>query len=168
MTNCFMISDTHFGHQKSCEFLRADGITKMRPFDTAEEMDETIIERWNAVVKPKDRVYVLGDVAMKRKDIKTIARCNGRKVLIRGNHDIFNMSDYTPYFDDIRGVHVMPARDAILSHIPLHLDSIVRFNVNIHGHLHEKVIDDPRYFNVCVENTNYTPMSYEEIKAKLK
>jgi calcineurin-like phosphoesterase family protein len=164
MTNYFFISDTHFGHQAACQFLRSDGITKMRPFETSEEMDETIIDRWNKVVKPNDRVYVLGDVAMKRKDIQTIGRCSGRKVLIRGNHDIFNMADYTPYFDDIRGVHVMPTRDAILSHIPLHPDSVTRFKTNIHGHLHDNIIEDPRYFNVCVEHTGYAPISYEEIK----
>lgn len=140
----------------------------MRPFASSEEMDEAIIERWNAVVRPADRVYVLGDVAMKRKNIQTIARCVGRKVLIRGNHDIFKMSDYLPYFDDIRGVHVMPSRDAILSHIPLYPDSVTRFKVNIHGHLHDGIIDDSRYFNVCVEHTSYAPISWEEIKDKLK
>ena len=45
---------------------------------------------------------------------------------------------HLPYFDDIRGVHVMPSRVGILSHIPLHSDSVNRFKLNIHGHLHEK------------------------------
>lgn len=167
MADCFFISDTHFGHEGPCKFLNKAGDGKMRPFDCAEEMDEVIIARWNAVVKPSDRVYVLGDVAMKRKDISTIDRCLGRKVLIRGNHDIFNMSDYTPYFDDIRGVHVMPSREAILSHVPLHQDSVTRFKTNIHGHLHDGYIDDVMYFNVCVEHTNYAPISWEEIKQKI-
>lgn len=165
--NLFFISDTHFGHEGVCNFLRKDG-TKLRPFETAFEMDETIIKNWNAVVKPNDRVYVLGDVAMKRQHISTIDRCNGKKVLVRGNHDIHKLHDYTPYFEDIRGVHVMPARDGILSHIPLHLDSAQRFGVNIHGHLHEGYIPSPHYFSVCCENINYTPISYEDLKLRIK
>lgn len=141
MSRCWMISDTHFGHEGVCKFLDSQG-NKVRPFSCAEEMDETIISNWNSVVGQKDRVYVLGDVAMKRKDISTIARCNGRKVLIRGNHDIFDMKDYAPFFDDIRGVHVMPSRIGILSHIPLHVSCIGRFSLNIHGHLHERVIEN--------------------------
>lgn len=163
MNNCWMISDTHFGHEGVCKFLDKDG-KNIRPFSCADEMDEAIVANWNSVVGKKDRVYVLGDVAMKRKDISTIARCNGRKVLVRGNHDIFNMEDYTPFFDDIRGVHVMPSRVGILSHVPLHPDSVNRFGLNIHGHLHEKMVeDDNRYFSVCCEKINYTPISYEVI-----
>lgn len=167
MSGCFLISDTHFGHEGVCKFLRSDGVTKLRPFSCAAEMDEILIQNWNSVVKPNDRVYHLGDVSMKRKDIATIARCNGRKVLIRGNHDIFNLKDYLPYFDDIRGVHVMPARDVILSHIPLHQDSVKRFNVNVHGHLHEGDVQSPHYFSVCCENIDYTPISYEDLKLRI-
>lgn len=167
MANTFFISDTHFGHEGSCRFLREDGVTKMRPFSCAEEMDEILVQNWNSVVKPHDKVYHLGDVAMKRKDIHTLHRCNGRKVLIRGNHDIFKLEDYALYFYDIRGVHVMPARDMILSHIPLHNDCVKRFRVNVHGHLHEKLIKDREHINVSVEQINYTPISYDELQARI-
>ena len=95
MSNCFMIADTHFGHEGVCKFLDAQG-NKLRSFSCAEEMDEYIVSAWNSIVGSKDRVYVPWDVAMKRKDISTIGRCNGRKVLVRGNHDIFDLKDYTP------------------------------------------------------------------------
>jgi len=167
MADIFFISDTHFGHQGSCNFLRTDGVTKMRPFDTSEEMDEILVENWNKVVKPFDKVYHLGDVSMKRKDIATVGRCNGKKVLVRGNHDIFNLTDYTPYFYDIRGVHVMPARDMILSHIPLHGESIDRFRINIHGHTHEKSVGSLQHCCVCVEQINYTPISLEELNSRI-
>jgi calcineurin-like phosphoesterase family protein len=51
----FVISDTHFGQAKAIEYFG-------RPFASREEMDETMIERWNAVVRPQDIVYHLGDV----------------------------------------------------------------------------------------------------------
>ncbi|MGA1873758.1 MAG: hypothetical protein ACMUHY_08805, partial [Thermoplasmatota archaeon] len=44
------------------------------------------------------------------------------KVLIKGNHDIFKLTDYTKYFRDIRGYHVM--NGLILSHIPISKDSL--------------------------------------------
>ena len=166
--NIFFISDTHFGHEGVCNFLRKDGVTKLRPFSCAQEMDEVLVQNWNSVVKPGDRVYHLGDVAMKKVHLSTVDRCNGKKVLVKGNHDIFEAKEYLKYFEDIRGVYVLPARDGILSHIPLHNESVTRFKVNIHGHLHEGEIHDPHYFSVCCENINYTPIAYEDLKLRIK
>jgi calcineurin-like phosphoesterase family protein len=52
-------------------------------------MDETMIERHNAKVKPNDVVYMLGDVVINRKSLHHVSRLNGKKRLVRGNHDIF-------------------------------------------------------------------------------
>lgn len=86
MSNIFLTSDLHIGHSGVTRFLNNDG-TKLRPWNTAGEMDEALIERWNKVVRPKDKVYNLGDVVINRKALKTLERLNGDKVLIRGNHD---------------------------------------------------------------------------------
>ena len=56
MPTIFLTSDTHFGHWGVCKFLRSDG-TKLRPWNTPEEMDEALVANWNAVVKPTDKVY---------------------------------------------------------------------------------------------------------------
>lgn len=179
MSNTFTISDTHFGHAGVTRFLNADG-TKLRPWDTVEEMDEAMVARWNNVVRPKDKVYHLGDVVINRKALATLGRLNGEKVLIKGNHDIFRLNEYTPYFRDIRGVGVIDKY--ILSHIPLHPASVTeRWVCNIHGHLHSnKVMQadffygtsvlDPRYFSVCVEqpHMNYTPIPFETVKLLIK
>jgi len=183
MPTTFLISDTHFGHEKTCTtFKREDG-TALRPFASAEEMDETMISRWNARVRPTDKVYHLGDVVINRKFLSVMARLNGDKVLIRGNHDIFKLEDYTQYFRDVRGYHVM--NGMILSHIPVHSDSIARFGANIHGHLHAnrvlkpRGVDsksgeilyskdiDPRYHCVSVEHTDYAPISLEEVNQRI-
>lgn len=165
MSNVFLISDTHFGHKNIVTFLRADG-TKLRPFDTVEEMDEILVANWNSVVKPEDRIYHLGDVAINRRCLSILSRCNGRKKLIRGNHDLFKLNDYTPYFDDLYGVYVLA--DMILSHIPLHTECMThRFGTNVHGHLHANVLDSPYHLNVCVEHTNYTPISLEEVRLRI-
>lgn len=169
MADTFFISDTHFGHAGVCKFLRDDG-TKLRPWDDPNEMDQALIENWNKVVRPNDKVYHLGDVVINRKSLRTLMLLNGDMVLIKGNHDIFRLNEYTEYFRDVRGYHVL--NGMILSHIPIHEESIARFGVNVHGHLHYNRVKkngeiDPRYFNVSVEQINYTPISIDELRQKV-
>jgi calcineurin-like phosphoesterase family protein len=174
MANVWLTSDTHFGHFGVCKFVRSDG-TKLRPWDNPDEMDEYMVKAWNDTVRPKDKIYHLGDVVINRRALKTLARLNGEKVLIRGNHDIFKLEDYTPYFKDIRGCHVMSG--IILTHIPVHESNLYRFGCNVHGHTHSnrimkrdsngnEVIDE-RYFCVCVEQTEFKPISLETVKQKI-
>jgi len=183
MPSVFLTSDTHFGHTNICKFHNYDG-TKTRPWDSVEEMDEEMVKRWNETVGPNDKVYHLGDVVINRKSLQILDRLNGDKVLIKGNHDIFKLNDYTKYFRDIRAYHVM--NGCILSHIPVHKDSIARFGANIHGHLHANRVRklrgvnvktgellysediDPDYFCVSVEHTDYRPILFEEVIQKIK
>ena len=176
MSNIFLVSDTHFGHAGICKFLRNDGVTKLRPWDDPQEMDEEMVKRWNETVKPNDKVYHLGDVVINRKSLMILSRLNGDKVLIRGNHDIFKLGDYTTYFRDIRGYHIMD--NYILSHIPVHTDSKGRFKGNIHGHTHSNNVMimhgekrtnqiDPWYECVCVEQTDFRPISFEDVKKRI-
>ena len=184
MPAVFLVSDTHFGHAGVCRFLRNDGVTKLRPWDTPEEMDEFMVKAWNERVRPNDKVYHLGDVVINRRALKTLARLNGDKVLIRGNHDIFRDTEYREYFRELRAYHVM--NGMILSHIPIHEASLGRFGTNIHGHLHanrvmktvtvektaeydprpytvkEEVVDT-RYHCVCVEQTDFAPILFEDV-----
>lgn len=164
----FLVSDTHFGHKNILNFLNKDG-SKLRPFETLDEMHEVMIERWNSVVRPKDRIYHLGDVAIPRRGLQVLSKLNGRKILIKGNHDIFKLKDYTEFFDDIRAYWSLDG--FILSHIPLHEQSVIRWKANIHGHLHSNIVNelwtelpDKRYINVSVEQINYTPIDFEEIR----
>ena len=175
MPAVFLVSDTHFGHAGVCRFMRDDGVTKLRPWDDPAEMDEEMVKRWNETVRPKDKVYHLGDVVINRKALKTLSRLNGDKVLIKGNHDIFRLDEYTPYFRDIRGYHVM--NGMILSHIPMHEESLARFGTNIHGHLHYNRVKaeifgeytiDPRYHCVCVEHTDYRPILFEDVIKRIR
>lgn len=177
MPSVFLTSDTHFGHMGVCKFMREDGVTKLRPWDSPEEMDEEMVKRWNETVKPTDKVYHLGDVVINRKALKILHRLNGDKVLIKGNHDIFRLEEYTPFFRDIRGSHVM--NGLILTHIPVHESNLYRFGCNIHGHLHSNRVMkttwggarqeiDPNYFSVCVEQTDFRPILFEEVLKRIK
>lgn len=184
MPSVFLYSDPHFSHAGVCKFLKNDG-TKLRPWDDANEMDDELVKRFNERVGVNDKVYMLGDIAINRRGLKTLERLNSKNlVLIRGNHDIFKLEDYTQYFRDIRGYHVM--NGLILSHIPVHEASLGRFGTNIHGHLHAnrvmrpRGVDaltgdmlwsdeiDPRYWCACVEHTNFAPILFEDVLKRIK
>jgi len=177
MPSVFLVSDTHFGHAGVCRFTRNDGVTKLRPWDNADEMDEAMVKRWNERVRPNDKVYHLGDVVINRKALGIMRRLNGDKVLIRGNHDIFRDTDYREHFRELRAYHVM--NGMILSHIPIHSESLGRFGVNIHGHTHAnrvmlpgfngKITDivDVRYHCVCVEQTDFAPILFEDVMRRI-
>lgn len=183
MPSVFLYSDPHFGHAGVCRFLKEDG-TKLRPWDNPEDMDEHLVKAYNEKVKLTDKVYFLGDVVINRRALSTLSRLNGDKILIRGNHDIFRDDEYRKYFREIRAYHVM--NGLILSHIPIHSDSMGRFGANIHGHLHANRVRkatgvnvttgevlygeeiDPRYYCVCVEQTpNFAPILFEDVMKKI-
>lgn len=184
MSSVYLISDTHFGHEKTCTVFKREDGSPLRPFASAEEMDEEMIKRWNETVRPNDKVYHLGDVVINRRYLNVLGRLNGDKVLIKGNHDIFKLSDYTAYFREVRAYHVM--NGCILSHIPVHKESIARFGANIHGHLHANRVKkacgvnaatgeifygndvDPDYFNVSVEQIDFRPILFEDVLEKIK
>jgi len=179
MPAVFLVSDTHFGHAGVCRFTRNDGCTPLRPWDSADEMDEAMVAAWNDRVRPNDKVYHLGDVVINRKALGIMRRLNGDKVLIRGNHDIFRDEEYREHFRELRAYHVM--NGMILSHIPIHSESLGRFGVNIHGHTHAnrvmlpgfngKITDivDVRYHCVCVEQTpDFAPILFEDVIKRIE
>ena len=174
-------SDSHFSHVNIIKYCN-------RPFANAGEMDQCMVDRWNECVKPSDHIYHLGDVTMMRpKYVKHILeQLNGHKRLIRGNHDIYRTKEYIEAgFEEIYGVRVID--NLLMTHIPVHPDSLGRFDANVHGHIHDRpnfapvkrfkgvngVLDETRpylvpYVNICVEVTDYRPITLEEIKQRVR
>lgn len=175
----WFVSDTHFGHANILTF-ESDGVLMRPGFKDVDEMDELMISRWNEMVKPQDHVYHLGDLCMMKRFISVGRKLNGHKRLILGNHDIYDVKLYREEggFEKIFGSRVIA--DLLFTHIPVHPGSVGRFRANIHGHTHtyeyapvlkiDKATQAVRtvpYINVCVEVTNYRPISLEEIQAKV-
>lgn len=81
-TKTWFSADLHLGHHQIIDYCN-------RPFATVEQMNETIIARWNERVAPEDTAWLLGDVALGTIDetLPLLARLNGRKYLVAGNHD---------------------------------------------------------------------------------
>ena len=155
----FFIGDTHFGHLNLIRSRR-----QMDPY----EHDHLIIDNWNRTVRKKDDiVYHMGDIMMHKspEEMEIFRQLNGRKYLIRGNHDVMNSGVYLKYFEEIFGI--VSKYDFWLSHCPIH-PSELRGRNNVHGHTHLVNIPDHRYLNVSCEQINYTPISLEQVRRRFQ
>jgi len=177
MSRRFIVSDHHLMHANCYRFLTRHG-TRLRPWaESSVEGDEMLVEAHNAVVRTGDTTYFLGDVAIRKIGLDLLARMNGRKILLRGNHDIFPLKNYAAHFADIRGTHKLDR--LILSHYPLHPDSLPHWCLaNVHGHTHDapvtrrtligRKVPDRRYFNACIESLGLAPVEADEIVARIE
>lgn len=182
MSKIFIISDTHFGHNKS--FLY-----EPRGCDSIQQHDEIIIQNWNSVVGSEDVVYLLGDVMLNDNDhgMECLRRLNGNIKIIPGNHDT---SDRLKLYSQLKNVEVLPLAYNLkykkyifyLSHYPTltsnyDVDKPLEARVlNICGHCHTKDkfldMDKGIIYHVEVDAHNNTPVLIddiiEDIKIKIK
>lgn len=166
-TKIFFIGDMHFMHRNIIKYCN-------RPFSDIEDMTEKLIKNWNSVVGNNDIVYVVGDFALcgKQKIIEIGNRLNGRKRLILGNHDGASIATYREAgFEFVYNHSIVLDDFYIISHIPMVGISVNAPFANVFAHVH----DDPTYkdcscrsFCVSAERINYTPISFEDIKALIK
>ncbi|MCU6793958.1 phosphoesterase [Paenibacillus sp. WQ 127069] len=161
MSNVYVISDHHFGHTNIIDF-------ESRPFRDADEMTETMIEKWNAVVTKDDKVIHLGDFSFLNKDktANIVSRLNGYKTLILGNHDRGRSRSWwlDAGFDEVSENPIVYNGFYFLSHEPMYMNKHMPY-VNVHGHIHGQKYEGKQYINVSVEQWDYTPISFEQIKA---
>ena len=78
----YFTSDMHYGHANIIDYCN-------RPFESLDEMTNEMVNRWNEIVTEDDTVYVVGDVFLcpTSEGESIVKRLNGRKILIKGNHD---------------------------------------------------------------------------------
>lgn len=172
MSSTFWTSDTHFGHANIIKYCD-------RPFSSVEEMDENLITNWNSVVKKSDIIYHLGDFTF-YKDPKKIdnilKRLNGRKILIRGNHDQQLKDDLLKHFEEIHQLHEIQINDSmnnkrvVMCHYPLREWNLFhRGSFMLYGHVHGKLNENKDLMcDVGVDSWNYFPASWEDIKLHMK
>lgn len=160
MGNVFFTSDHHFGHKQIIAF-------ESRPFAEAGEMDEAMIERWNAVVSEGDTVFHLGDFSFLNleRTQAIVRRLNGHKLLILGNHDRGRGRSWwlEAGFQEVSEYPLIYNGFFFLTHEPMYMNRHMPF-VNVHGHIHGQKYEGNSYFNVCVEHWDYTPLSFEQIR----
>ena len=170
MNKIYFTSDLHFGHANIIRFCN-------RPYENVEEMDRALIENWNSVIDKDDTVYVLGDVFFcKFNDaLKIMDQLNGHKNLVYGNHDkVIRNNDilqkrFSLILDDLDEITI-DNHKVILCHYPMwSWNQASRGSIQLHGHIHsnEPVQPDKRQYDVGVDNNNYFPVSWDDIKKKM-
>ena len=162
MQRVFFIADTHFGHP---------GVLNFRDqFTTVDEHDEFVVGEINETVNPTDTLIILGDAIITPYGVKAFTDIRCRNIIIvPGNHDgeRFNLM-HVPNIR-IMGNYEYKDRDIIKgmrivgSHIPINPACLDRWNLNIHGHLHDYCLLDKRFLCLSAEAVNYTPVTKEWI-----
>ena len=170
-------SDLHFWHNNICKYCN-------RPFETIEEMNETLINNWNSVVKEDDTVFLLGDMGFcgYNKLEPLMSRLNGKKYLIQGNHDsdkiVFRLYEaniiegyYKMHEVTIIGDEECPDQQLTLCHFPM-IDwpSKERGAWMVHGHQHQ-LPETPScsvmHWDVGVDKNHLKPVSFEQLKINI-
>lgn len=158
----YITSDTHLNHKAIIDFVD-------RPFNTVEEMNNTIIDNWNLEVSKYDKIYHTGDFSWGNKEVITgfVDRLNGYKILIKGNHDKKSNKWYHDAgFDDVIDGGLIIRDFLFLTHKPMFLNKHMPY-VNLHGHLHNNKMEGNQYYNVGVELNDYKPILIDKILEKL-
>lgn len=157
MPKYFVIADTHFSHNKIIEYCN-------RPFKSTWEMDRNLIKLWNETVGNKDYVFMLGDFAFGKDAVKEITpMLNGRKILVKGNHDTYSNSFYRECgFEEVSKYPIL-FDFCLMSHEPLVLSQTTPY-FNFYGHVHQdqKYSDTATSKCVSVERINYRPYKFLE------
>ena len=163
MPKIWFTSDPHFGHANIIRLCN-------RPFSSVEEMNEVLVANYNALVRPEDTLYMLGDVAFKHKADTIIPRINGCKILIEGNHDVKYDRDLFDEIHDIETVTYGGYR-FVLCHYPFaEWPGYYKGAIHLHGHQHNKANYNEEQraagllrYDVGVDANNFMPVSAEQI-----
>ncbi len=175
----WLTSDHHWGHRRLNETYCA----ATRGFATVEEMNAQLIGRWNESISPDDEVLLVGDVFVSRRmtldeKVGILGMLNGRKTLIRGNHD----DDLTPFqragFEDIVDYIWMRKERILVIHKgpdPQYAPEELRIAqgldplLTIHGHDHRHDVPDrPGCLNVCVDRWDLRPVPWTVVEERLR
>ncbi len=167
----YYIGDLHFGHENVIKFDR-------RLFNSVEEMDKTLIERWNRKMSKEDVVYVVGDFAYRNEKPFSwyLRQLQGKKYLIVGNHDnkLLEDSFAISYFESVdKMCHVKDGGKHIcLCHYPLaEWYGMYRGTYHIYAHIHNSInatfqfmrtLD--RALNCGVAVNGYEPVTFQEME----
>jgi calcineurin-like phosphoesterase family protein len=168
----YFTADQHYGHSNIIQFCK-------RPFSSVDEMNETLIENHNRIVKPGDLVYFLGDLFWRsltqEQALSIAARLNGQKYYINGNHEErMSHKDMKKFFiwqKDLADIHPTGYPHITLCHYAMRVwNGSHRGAWSLYGHSHgelEHVESGLKSFDVGVDCWDYKPVSLEEVAQKM-
>ena len=153
----YFSADTHFYHHNIIKYCN-------RPFSSVEQMNDTIIKGWNEAVTAEDTVYHLGDVTFKKLDL--VAKLNGKKILVRGNHDRsftstqFKNAGFVNVFEKPTDL-VLGEWRILLMHAPEYYSPACQ--IHLCGHIHDTWKYKDVYVNVGTDVWEFRPVTLEQI-----
>lgn len=160
--NIWLTADTHFDHNNIIKYCN-------RPFSSLSDMNETMIERWNFKVKENDIVYFAGDFALRNESF-FFQRLNGKKYLIKGNHDGKDVLKLDwGWIKDLYELNINKKLYVITHYAMLVWNKSHYGSANLFGHSHGMLNSKNlgRQLDIGVDCWNFFPVSIEEIEAKL-
>ena len=131
-------------------------------------MDETLVQKWNAKIKPEDRIYHLGDFCWgSREDIlKMTRRLHGHIILVLGNHDEIGdpknygfASKHQLLEIKLNGTYITLCHYSMRVFNKSHFDAWA-----LYGHSHGTLPPEGKTWDVGVDYNNFEPLEFEEIK----
>lgn len=173
----YFTSDTHFFHSNIINLSK-------RPFEDYKSMHSSLVYNWNKRVKKEDDIFILGDFAHKGngKEVNELLNIlNGKKYLIRGNHDGFlDDEDFDEsLFEWIKYYYVLKydKQKIVLFHFPiLEWDGYFKDSIHLYGHVHNSRKSPSQYkrlqilgkraMNVGVDVNDFSPVSIESVLKK--
>ena len=167
------VSDYHFAHSR--EFIYG-----ARGFSSAEEHDDAIVNRHNALVSRDDTTVFLGDFCFdKRRFFEFLVRLNGKFVFILGNHDddfrkFLKEVQTTDKYFAIKGKVVdvvdgflntsIAGHPATVCHFAMKSWNKSHFNAwHLYGHHHYPTAFGGKSLNVAVDCHECKPWSEAEV-----
>ncbi|WP_062979877.1 metallophosphoesterase [Nocardia flavorosea] len=189
MTGIWFCSDLHVGGHKLVAGLRGFG-------ENTDAHDAELARRWDAVVRPDDQVWVLGDVIGRRgheeAGLAWIAARPGVKHLIAGNHDDVHplhsgaykaLPQWLTVFATVQqsAVRKFAGQRVLLSHFPYageggdHTE-VIRYpewrfpDVGrwlLHGHTHSSVKQRGRELHVGVDAHGLAPVPLKWVEERI-
>ncbi len=157
-------SDLHLGHEAILRHAQ-------RPFGSAQHMQQGLRDKALSIgITPTDWLVCLGDLSfVGDAEVRAWLRdIPGRKLLILGNHDVDGRQNKNPLrwgMDVVTDCLELPAgphQRLWLTHYPIGAAHVPDGVINVHGHIHQRVIDGGRHLNVCVEHTGYGPVLLQD------
>ena len=158
----FFTADEHYNHKNIIKYCN-------RPFESIEEMNTTIVERHNEIVGYSDLVIHAGDFTLD-KDWKIAQmfykRLNGRHIFLKGSHDYWLNSRYGREYNPgeiwertVNGVYIVICHYAMRVWARSHYNSWM-----LYGHSHGTLEPIGKQHDVGVDNNNFYPVSFEQLK----
>lgn len=150
----YIIGDIHLGDNTLFD------IVYKYDFNSMDDYINVLTKNYNAVVKEYDTVLFLGDLGQKEFIEKHLPLFKGNKILIKGNHDKYELSFYEKFFEKVYDHPLYLSNQIIASHHPVLVEEGI---INLHGHTHNVFLDSNKHINLCVEHTKYAPIMFNEL-----